>query len=114
MLNIISLDKVYTNEYTLYGGENMVKTITLKKLRPGLPEVIKGIDTKLERYIVMKRGRPVAIMLGPDDYESLLETIEILSDKEAVKRIIKAKKEIAENKIISLEDLRNRIEKANA
>jgi len=92
----------------------MVKTITLKKLRPGLPEVIKGIDTKLERYIVMKRGRPVAIMLGPDDYESLLETIEILSDKEAVKRIIKAKKEIAENKIISLEDLRNRIEKANA
>ena len=91
----------------------MVNTITLKKLRPGLPEVIKGIDTKLDRYIVIKRGRPVAIMIGPDDYESLLETIEILSDKEAVKRILKARKEIAEGKTISLEDLRQKIEKIN-
>jgi PHD/YefM family antitoxin component YafN of YafNO toxin-antitoxin module len=91
----------------------MVNTISLKKLRPGLPEVIKGIDTKLDRYIVMKRGRPVAIMIGPDDYESLLETIEILSDKDAAKRIIKAKKEIAEGKTISLEELRKRIEKVN-
>jgi PHD/YefM family antitoxin component YafN of YafNO toxin-antitoxin module len=111
MLNLFSLDKVYTKEYTFYGGGNMVNMITLKKLRPGLPEVIRGIDTKLERYIVIKRGRPVAIMIGPDDYESLLETIDILSDKEAVKRIIAAKKEIAENKTISLEELRQRIEK---
>jgi len=94
----------------LFGGENMVNTITLKKLRPGLPEVIKGIDTKLDRYIIMKRGRPVAIMIGPDDYEGLLETIEILSDKEAVKRIKKAKKEIIEGKTISLEDLRHKLE----
>lgn len=91
----------------------MVNTITLKKLRPGLPEVIKGIDTKLDRYIVMKRGRPVVIMISPDDYESLIETIEILSDKAALKRIITAKKEIAEGKTISLEELRNRIEKVN-
>ncbi|MFH1191228.1 MAG: type II toxin-antitoxin system prevent-host-death family antitoxin [Candidatus Omnitrophota bacterium] len=91
----------------------MVNTITLKKLRPGLPEVIRGIDTKLDRYIIMKRGRPVAVMIGPDDYESLLETIEILSDKEAVKRIKKAKKETAEGKTISLKGLRDRIEKVN-
>ena len=109
----ISLDKVYAIEYTLFGGEdNMVNTITLKELRPGLPRVIKGIDTKLDRYIVMKRGRPVAVMISPDDYEGLLETIEILSDKEAVKRIKKAKKEIREGKTISLEALRKKIEKS--
>lgn len=89
----------------------MVNTITLKKLRPGLPEVIKGIDTRLDRYIVIKRGKPVAVMLGLDDYEGLLETIEILSDKDAVKRIRQAKKEIAQNKTISLEDLTRKIEK---
>lgn len=91
----------------------MVNTISLKKLRPGLPEVIRGIDTKLDRYIIMKRGRPVAVMMSPDDYDSLLETIEILSDKETVKRIKKAKKEVTEGKTISLEDLRNRIEKVD-
>lgn len=91
----------------------MVNTITLKELRPDLPAVIKGLDNKLDRYIVTKRGRPVAVIMNPDDYEGLLETIEILSDKEAVKRIRKAKKEIKEGKTISLEALRKKIEKEN-
>lgn len=91
----------------------MVNTITLKELRPELPEVIKGIDDKLDRYIITKRGKPVAIMMSPDDYEGLLETVEILSDKETARRIKKAKQEIKEGKTVSLEDLRRRIEKLN-
>lgn len=89
----------------------MVNMISLKNLRPGLPGVIKGIDTKLDRYIVMKRGRPVAVMMNPDDYEGLLETIEILSDKGLVRRIKKAKQEVAKGKTVSLQDLCSKIEK---
>jgi len=91
----------------------MVNTISLKQLRPELPAIIKDIDTKLDRYIVTKRGRPVAVMMSPDDYDGLLETIEILSDKETAKRIRKAKKEIKEGKTISMEDLKRKIEKLN-
>ena len=92
----------------------MVNTITLKELRPGLPEVIRDIDDKLDRYIVIKRGKPVAVMMSPDDYEGLMETIEILSDKELAGRIKKAKAEVAEGKTISLERLRRKIEKIDA
>ena len=88
----------------------MVNTITLKELRPELPQVIKDIDTKLDRYIIIKRGKPVAVMMSPDDYDGLLETIDILSDKETVSRIKKAKREIKEGKTISLEELRRKIE----
>ncbi len=92
----------------------MVNTITLKELRPELPQVIRHIDTKLDRYIVTKRGKPIAVMMSPDDYEGLLETIEILSDKETVRRIKKAKRQIKEGKTVSLEELRHKLEKANA
>ena len=88
----------------------MVNTITLKALRPELPDVIKNIDTKLDRYIITKRGKPVAMMMNIDDYESILETIEILSDKQAAKRIKQAKDEIARGETISLEALRRKIE----
>ena len=88
----------------------MENTITLKELRPRLPEVINSIDGRLNRYIVTKRGRPVAAMMSIDDYEGLLETIEILSDKQAVKRIKEAKKEIAAGKTVSLKKLRKRLE----
>ncbi|MFH1202242.1 MAG: type II toxin-antitoxin system Phd/YefM family antitoxin [Candidatus Omnitrophota bacterium] len=91
----------------------MVNAITLKALRPGLPKVIRNIDTKLDRYIITKRGKPIAIMLSPDDYEGFLETIEILSDKESARRIKQAKKEIKAGKTVSLEELRARIEKTD-
>ena len=88
----------------------MVNMISLKELRPELPEVINDIDTKLDRYIVTKRGKPVAVMMSVDDYEGLLETLEILSDKEAVARIKKAKAEVKQGKTVSLESLRRKIE----
>ena len=91
----------------------MVNMISLKELRPGLPGVIRDIDTKLDRYIVTKRGKPVAIILSVDDYEGILETIEILSDKDTVKRIKQAKREIKSGKTISLEALRHKIEQSN-
>jgi len=87
----------------------MVNTITLKELRPALPEVIDDIDRKFDRYIITKRGKPVAIMLSVDDYESFLETVEILSDKDAVKRIKKAKAEISAGKTISLAELQKKL-----
>lgn len=88
----------------------MVMMVTLKKLRPGLPGIIKNIDSKLSRYIVTKRGKPVAIMMSVDDYESFLETVEILSDKDTAKRIKMAKDEIKKGKTISIKELRRKIE----
>ena len=90
----------------------MVSIISLKALRPELPAVIKNVDTKLARYIITRRSKPVAVMMSVDDYESILETIEILSDKQAVRRIKQAKKEIKEGKTVSLQELRRKIEDA--
>ena len=88
----------------------MTKTITLKALRPGLPRVADSIESKLDRYIVTRHGQPVMMLISPEDYEGLLETIEILSDKSAVKRIRKSWKEARAGKTISLKALRKRIE----
>ena len=83
----------------------MVNTITLKELRPELPQVINGIDSKLDRYIVTKRGKPVVVMMSVDDYESLMETIAIQSDTDLMKSIQKAKKEVQKGKGKNLNDL---------
>lgn len=89
----------------------MIHTITLKALRPGLPKVANAIASKYDRYIVTKRGNPVMMLINPEDFEGLLETIEILSDKAALRRIKKARKEAKAGKTIALAELRRRIER---
>ena len=47
-----------------------------------------------ERVIVTRNGEPAAILLAYEDYESLAETLAVLSDPEAVAAIREAEAEI--------------------
>lgn len=88
----------------------MIRTITLKALRPELPHVADAVESKLDRYIVTRHGQPVMMLISPEDYEGLLETIEILSDKSSARRIRKSWKEARAGKTTALETLRRRLE----
>jgi antitoxin YefM len=79
----------------------MYNHITLKELRPKLPEVIRRIDSRVERYIVSRHGTPVAILLALDDFESLIETLNEIEEKENLKRIRKGLVEAKKGRTIS-------------
>lgn len=80
----------------------MTKNISLKELRPRLPEVIEEIDSKMDRFIITKRGKPVAYMMSIDDYESLIETIDILSNAGLMKKIKRAELEVRNGNVKAL------------
>jgi prevent-host-death family protein len=83
----------------------MTRNITLKELRPKLPKVIEEIDSKMDRFIVTKRGKPTAIMMSIDEYESLVETIEILQDPRTAKKIKSSVDDLAKGKVKPLEKI---------
>ena len=83
----------------------MTKNITLKELRPRLPRIIDDIDSKMDRFIITRRGKPVALMMSVDDYESLLETLDVLSDKRLMKKIKKAESEARKGNIKMLDKI---------
>jgi antitoxin YefM len=81
----------------------MTKNITLKDLRPRLPEVMDEIDKKMDRFIITKRGKPAAMMMAIEDYENLIETLDVLSNAGLMKKIGIAKGDLARGKTRSLE-----------
>ena len=83
----------------------MVNTISIRELRPRLSNVIDKIHQKFDRYVVTKRGKPEVVMMSIEDYESILETLEIESDKALMKRLKKAEKDVKIGKFTSLEEI---------
>ncbi|OGQ06688.1 MAG: hypothetical protein A3G32_05540 [Deltaproteobacteria bacterium RIFCSPLOWO2_12_FULL_40_28] len=79
----------------------MYQHITLKQLRPKLPKVINSVDERLDRFVISKRGDPIAILLSIDDYESMIETLNEISDKENLKKIRLGLKEAKKGNTIS-------------
>ena len=84
----------------------MITTVSLKELRPELPRVIARIDGRLDRYVVTKRGKPVVVMLSIEDYESLMETLDILADPEAMASIRKGEADIRKGRTRSWAEIK--------
>jgi antitoxin YefM len=57
-----------------------------------LSELISAVQGTWERVTITKNGRPAAVLIAPDDLESLIETLEILSDPEAMAAIRESKR----------------------
>ena len=83
----------------------MTKSVTLKELRPRLPKIISEIDSKMDRFIITKRGKPIALVMSIDDYESLLETLDVLSDKKLMGKIKEAEADIKKGNVKSLDKI---------
>lgn len=57
-----------------------------------------------EPLFITKRGRPVMAMISIDQYEGMLETIEILRDQVFARRLQKSLEQIREGKTRSFEE----------
>jgi prevent-host-death family protein len=83
----------------------MVNTISVRELRPKLSQVIDNIHKRFDRYVITRRGKPEVVMMSIDDYEGLLETLEIESDPELMADIRQAEEDMKNGKGKSLEQI---------
>jgi antitoxin YefM len=81
-------------------------TLPLSEIKKRLSEVVDGVEERHDRVILTRNGRPAAVILSPDDLESLEETLEILSSPEAMREIRTAESEIDHGKYATADELR--------
>ena len=62
----------------------MLGVIFATKLKNTLPEILERVE-KGESYIVIRKGKPSAVLLNVEEYESLVETVKFLTNKEFLK-----------------------------
>ena len=65
------------------------KIVSVTELRPQLLKVISRAQKLGQEYVITKSGRPAAVIMSFEEWESWQETLEILSDEKAMKRIRK-------------------------
>lgn len=86
-------------------------TMTVTEAKSHFLEMVRDSDKRLERYLITKQGKPAAIVMSADEFEGWLETLEIMSDKKALREIRQARKEIEKGKSYSFEEVVGRPQK---
>ncbi|MBI9085046.1 MAG: type II toxin-antitoxin system Phd/YefM family antitoxin [Desulfobacterales bacterium] len=71
-----------------------------------LSELVEAVSSLDEEVVITKNGRPAAILVNPDEFESWKETIAIQSDPDLVREIKKGLADLkGKSRIYTLEEL---------
>ncbi|MGD0625008.1 MAG: type II toxin-antitoxin system Phd/YefM family antitoxin [Thermodesulfobacteriota bacterium] len=84
-----------------------MKTLSLSEAKMKLSGLIDALNTTSEEIIITKNGRPAAVMVSPEEYDSWKETLAIRSDLALMKEIKKGLKALEGKRVrlYTLEEL---------
>ena len=83
-----------------------MRTLSLSEAKMKLSELIDRVYSTDEEVIITKNGRPAAVLISPDEFESWKETITIKSDSDFMKELRKGISALEKtSKLYTLEEL---------
>lgn len=77
------------------------KILPVTQVKRELMRLLKTLQSRGESITITKDGRVAGILMSPEIYEGLIETIEILEDQKLTKGLKKALKNRHEGKLYS-------------
>lgn len=87
----------------------MSETLPLSTVKAHLSELVDRVEGQHDRVVVTRNGRPAAVLISPDDLESLEETLAILSDRALLEKVREGGAAIDAGDSVSLDELRARL-----
>lgn len=75
-------------------------TDSLRNVKDRLSEFVDRVGREHDRVVITRNGRPAAVLISPDDLESLEETLALLSDHEAIRDLIEAEEAVAAGQVV--------------
>ena len=84
-----------------------MRTLSVSEAKMKLSGLIDSVNTTDEEIVITKNGRPAAVLVSPEEFESLKETIAIRSDLALMKEIKKGLRalKMKKGKLYTLEEL---------
>jgi antitoxin YefM len=83
-----------------------MKTLSLSEVKMKLSELVDRVHSTDEEVVITKNGRPAAVLVSAEEFESWKETIEILSSRDLMDEIRTGLAALSKgSKIYTLEEL---------
>lgn len=78
-----------------------MKTLPLSQAKAQLSKLVDAVAARDAQVAITRNGRPAAIMVSPDEFESWQATIEIMQDPAAMASIRRGLRNLEEGRILS-------------
>jgi len=84
----------------------MSETLPLAAVKAKLSEMVDRVEHTHDRITVTRNGRPAAVLISPDELASLEDTLDLLSDADAMTQLREARASVEAGDYVTGEELR--------
>ncbi len=84
----------------------MTTTVSLTDAKNKLSKLVKDTAETTQQVVISVNGRKQVMLISMEEYESLMETIEILKDQTLVKKIISSMEDIQKGNVVDFDNIR--------
>jgi prevent-host-death family protein len=85
---------------------HIMEILSLSEAKMKLSELIEKVQSTDAEIVITKNGRPAAVLVSPDEFEGLRETIAIKSDEDLMSEIKKGVSALKKkSRVYTLEEL---------
>jgi len=82
-----------------------MKTLPLSEAKDRLSKIVNEVADRDERVMITRNGRPAAVMMSSSEFDSLLATLDLLSDPEIMAQIASSKRAMRRAPLYTLDEL---------
>ncbi|HLG29017.1 MAG TPA: type II toxin-antitoxin system Phd/YefM family antitoxin [Candidatus Brocadiales bacterium] len=84
-----------------------MKTLSVSEAKMKLSGLIERVSTTDEEVVITKNGRPAAVLISPDEFDSWKETVSVRSDSDLMSEIKKGLESLKKKRarLYTLEEL---------
>ena len=76
-------------------------TVTATEAKTAFLELLRGVAEQGDAVEITRNGKPSGVLVSVEEWESLLETVSILSDEAAMKKIARARRELEVGRVLA-------------
>lgn len=82
-----------------------MNALPLAEVRANLSKLVDGAVRTHERIEITRRGRRAAVLLSAEDFDSIMETLAILSDQALLSDLLAAEVDVDSGEVFTLDDV---------
>ncbi len=98
-----------TRWYRILYSLGMAKTVPLSEARARLSELLDELEQRHEHVVITRNGRPVAVLVPSEEYDTIEETLEILHDEDILDALKESERDVRAGRLASLRDVRREL-----
>ena len=87
----------------------MAKSVPFSRARAELSELLDDVERLHEHVEITRNGRAAGVLMSPEEYEVIQETLEVLADDETLESLRRSEEDVRAGRLYTLDEVRREL-----